>query len=242
MPEAKERIAKFLARVGIASRRESERLILAGRARLNGVAVLHPATLVGSGDRLEVDGKVVAEPEQTRLWLYYKPAGLVTTAHDPQGRPTVFSALPKNLPRLISVGRLDLNTEGLLLLTNDGGLARFLEHPAQAMARTYRIRAHGNADAAALAQLEKGLTLDGVNYRPAKVTLDRRQGSNCWLAMTLTEGKNREIKKLLGHFGLEVNRLIRVGYGPFQLGRLAEGAVEEVPAKRLLKLLPVYFS
>jgi 23S rRNA pseudouridine2605 synthase len=237
----KERIAKLLARAGIASRRESERLIEAGRVALNGALVSHPATLVETGDVLAVDGKAVATPAQAKIWRYHKPAGLVTTARDPQGRPTVFAALPKTLPRLISVGRLDINTEGLLLLTNDGGLARYLEHPAQEFSRTYRIRAHGNADEAALAQLAQGATIDGIRYRPVRATLDSRQGSNCWLTMTLREGKNREIKKLLEQLGLKVTRLIRTGYGPFQLGRLAQGAVEEVPLRVLPSLLPGYF-
>ena len=237
----KERIAKLLARAGIASRRESERLIEAGRVALNGALVSHPATLVETGDVLAVDGKAVAAPAQAKIWRYHKPAGLVTTARDPQGRPTVFAALPKTLPRLISVGRLDINTEGLLLLTNDGGLARYLEHPAQGFSRTYRIRAHGNADEAALAQLAKGATIDGIRYRPVRATLDSRQGSNCWLTMTLREGKNREIKKLIEQLGLQVTRLIRTGYGPFQLGRLAQGAVEEVPLRVLPSLLPGYF-
>ncbi len=237
----KERIAKFLARAGVASRRESERLIEAGRVTLNGALVSHPATLVETGDALAVDGKAVAKLEQSRIWRYHKPAGLVTTARDPQGRPTVFAALPKTLPRLISVGRLDINTEGLLLLTNDGGLARYLEHPAQGISRTYRIRAHGNADETAIAKLAKGPTIDGVRYRPVQATLDSHQGSNCWLTMTLREGKNREIKKLLEQLGLQVTRLIRTGYGPFQLGRLAQGAVEEVPPRQLPKLLHGYF-
>jgi 23S rRNA pseudouridine2605 synthase len=238
----KERIAKFLARAGVASRRESERLIEAGRVTLNGVAVTHPATLVGTNDALAVDGKAVAALEQSKIWRYHKPAGLVTTARDPQGRPTVFAALPKTLPRLISVGRLDINTEGLLLLTNDGKLARYLEHPAQGVSRTYRIRAHGNVDETAIARLAKGVTVDGVHYRPAEATLDRRQGSNCWLTMTLREGKNREIKKLLEQLGLRVTRLIRIRYGPFQLGKLAQGAVEEVPFRTLPNLLSGYFA
>ena len=238
----KERIAKFLTRAGVASRRESERLIEAGRVTLNGVAVTHPATLVGTNDALAVDGKAVAALEQSKIWRYHKPAGLVTTARDPQGRPTVFAALPKTLPRLISVGRLDINTEGLLLLTNDGKLARYLEHPAQGVSRTYRIRAHGNVDETAIARLVKGVTVDGVHYRPAEATLDRRQGSNCWLTMTLREGKNREIKKLLEQLGLRVTRLIRIRYGPFQLGKLAQGAVEEVPFRTLPNLLSGYFA
>ena len=238
----KERIAKFLSRAGVASRRESERLIEAGRVALNGVVVTHPATLVGTDDALAVDGKEVAALEQSKIWRYHKPAGLVTTARDPQGRPTVFAALPKSLPRLISVGRLDINTEGLLLLTNDGELARYLEHPVQGISRTYRIRAHGNADETAIAKLAKGITIDGVRYRPVQTSLDSRQGSNCWLTMTLREGKNREIKKLLEQVGLQVTRLIRTGYGPFQLGRLRQGAVEEVPRRMLPNLLPAYFA
>jgi 23S rRNA pseudouridine2605 synthase len=241
MTAGKERVAKFLSRAGVASRRESERLIEAGRVALNGAVVIHPATLVGADDVLAVDGKEIAGLERSTVWRYHKPAGLVTTARDPQGRPTVFAALPKTLPRLISVGRLDINTEGLLLLTNDGELARYLEHPAQEISRTYRIRAHGEPDEAAIAKLARGLTIEGIRYRPVQVTLDRRQGSNCWLTMTLREGKNREIKKLLEHVGLRVTRLIRTGYGPFQLGKLAPGAVEEVPARMLPDLLPGYF-
>jgi len=240
--EGKERIAKFPPRAGVASRRECERLIEAGRVTVNGVVVTHPATLVGKDDAFAVDGRAVAGLEQSKIWRYHKPAGLVTTARDPQGRPTVFAALPKTLPRLISVGRLDINTEGLLLLTNDGGLARYLEHPAQAIARTYRIRAHGNVDETAIAKLAKGVTVDGIRYRPVQTTLDSRHGSNCWLTMTLREGKSREIKKLLEHVGLQVTRLIRTAYGPFQLGRLAQGAVEEVPRRMLPNLLPGYFA
>ncbi len=231
-----------MARAGVASRRESERLIEARRVALNGAVVTHPATLVDTNDVLAVDGKAVANLERSKIWRYHKPAGLVTTARDPQGRPTVFAALPKTLPRLISVGRLDINTEGLLLLTNDGGLARYLEHPAQGLARVYRIRAHGNVDQASIARLANGLTIDGRRYRPAKTTLNSRQGSNCWLTMMLREGKNREIKKLLEQLGLQVTRLIRTGYGPFQLGRLAPGAVEELPLGLLPRLLPGYFA
>jgi 23S rRNA pseudouridine2605 synthase len=238
----KERIAKFLARAGVASRRDSERLINAGRVTLNGVVVVHPATMVDAADTLAIDGKDIAAPQQTRLWRYHKPAGLVTTARDPEGRPTVFSAIPKTLPRVISVGRLDINTEGLLLLTNDGELARYLEHPAQAISRTYRIRAHGIMTEAALAQLNRGITIDGIRYRPVTITIDRQQSSNCWLTMTLSEGKNREIKRLLEHIGLRVTRLIRISYGPFELGNLAPNAVDEIPDHLLRKLIPGVFS
>lgn len=225
----RERVAKYLARAGVGSRRESERLLQAGRVALNGAVVTSPATLVGAGDVLAVDGKTIPGPQQTRLWRYHKPAGLVTTAHDPQGRPTVFANLPTFLPRVISVGRLDINTEGLLLLTNDGALARYLEHPTQGISRTYRIRAHGKVDERLIAELAEGVTIDGVRYRPVRATIDSSRGGNCWITMTLREGKNREIKKLLEYFGLRVTRLIRTAYGPFELGALARGAVEEVP-------------
>lgn len=238
---AKERIAKFLARAGVASRREAERLISAGRVRLDGAVVTHPATLVGPEDRVVVDDRAVAAAQPSRLWCYHKPAGLVTTARDPEGRPTVFASLPAGLPRVISVGRLDLDTEGLLLLTNDGGLARYLEHPDNRMQRSYRVRAHGIPDDAALTRLAGGITVGGIHYRPVVVRLDRQQGENCWLTLTLREGKNREIKKLLEAIGLRVTRLIRIGYGPFELAQLKRGAVAEVPAARLPRLLPGFF-
>jgi 23S rRNA pseudouridine2605 synthase len=236
-----ERIAKALARAGIASRRDCERLIEAGRVTLNGVCVATPATFVNRNDALAVDGRPVAGTAETRLWRYHKPVGLVTTARDPEGRPTVFDAMPEGLPRLVSVGRLDINTEGLLLLTNDGGLARYLEHPEQGFPRTYRVRAHGRTDVNALARLGRGVIVGGVQYRPMQVALDSVQGGNCWLTLTVTEGKNREIKNLLAFIGLHVTRLIRVGYGPFHLGKLRRGAVEESPARLLPVLLPDYF-
>jgi 23S rRNA pseudouridine2605 synthase len=239
--EKKERIAKFMARAGVASRRNSELLIKAGRVALNGAVVAHPATLVSADDTLTIDGKKVAAPQHTRVWRYHKPASLVTTAHDPEGRPTVFSVLPKTLPRVISVGRLDINTEGLLLLTNDGEFARYLEHPAQAIPRTYRIRAHGFMTPAALARLAKGITIEGISYRSVVVTIDRQQGSNCWLTMTLSEGKNREIKRLLEHVGLQVTRLIRISYGAFQLGKLEPNSVDEVAGSALRELVPGFF-
>lgn len=240
--EGKERIAKFLARAGVASRRDSEKLIAEGRVVLNGAVVTHPATLVDASDTLTVDGKAVAAATQSRLWRYHKPAGLVTTSRDPEGRPTVFAALPKNLPRVISVGRLDINTEGLLLLTNDGELARCLEHPSQGLTRSYRVRAYGHIDEVALIQLRSGATVDGVRYRPIEITMERRQRDNCWLMMTLLEGKNREIKRLLEHYGLQVTRLIRISYGPFALSNLPCGSVEEVQPKMLADFRSRYFA
>ena len=238
----KERVAKFLARSGVASRREAERMVAAGRIALNGALVSHPATMVGPGDRLAVDGRQIARPQATRLWRYHKSAGLVTTARDPEGRPTVFSMLPKTLPRVISVGRLDINSEGLLLLTNDGGLARYLEHPVQRIPRTYRVRAHGRIEPTMIARMARGVTIDGVRYRPIQAAIDRNDSANCWLTMVLSEGRNREIKRLLEHFGLRVTRLIRTGYGPFELDRLRPNAVEEVPPTELSNLLRDYFA
>jgi 23S rRNA pseudouridine2605 synthase len=238
----KERIAKFLARAGVASRRACEDLIAAGRVRVNGVILAHPATLVDATDAIAVDGVPLAATPQARIWRYHKPAGLVTTAHDPQGRPTVFDALRESLPRVISVGRLDINSEGLLLVTNDGELARYLEHPAQGLARTYRVRAHGVIDNSTITRLQRGLTIDGVRYRSITATIDSRQGTNCWLTMVLHEGKNREIKRLLQHLGLHVTRLIRTGYGPFPIGKLARGEIAEVPSRTMRDLLPGYFA
>ncbi|MEO1276491.1 MAG: pseudouridine synthase [Pseudomonadota bacterium] len=228
-----ERIAKRLARAGIASRREAERMIEDGRVRLNGKLLDTPAVTVTLSDRIEVDGKEVAAAEPARLWRYHKPAGLVTTARDEQGRATVFEKLPPELPRVVSVGRLDLNSEGLLLLTNDGELKRRLELPSTGWLRKYRVRVHGTPDAGALAPLEKGIVVDGERFQPMTVTLDRQQGANAWLTIGLREGKNREIRRALSAVGLEVNRLIRISYGPFQLGDLVTGAVEEVRPKVL---------
>jgi 23S rRNA pseudouridine2605 synthase len=237
-----ERIAKVLARAGVASRREVERLIAEGRVMLNGAVVTHPAILIDAHDKISVDGKPVPLAMRSRLWRYHKPAGLVTTARDPEGRPTVFATLPRDLPRVISVGRLDINTEGLLLMTNDGGLARFLEHPAQGFSRTYRVRAHGYVDDAALARLAMGVVIDGIRYRPVDVKLERRRRDNVWLTITLREGKNREVKRLLEHCGLQVTRLIRISYGNFMLGDLRPGAVDEVQFTSLAGLLSGYFA
>ncbi|MBI2242364.1 MAG: rRNA pseudouridine synthase [Magnetospirillum gryphiswaldense] len=230
-PDDKERIAKRLARAGICSRRDAEKLIAQGKVAVNGKVLDTPAFLVGPGDRIVVDGQLVPEAEKARVWRYHKPAGLVTTHRDPQGRATVFEKLPESMPRVISVGRLDLNSEGLLLLTNDGELARSLELPAAGWVRRYRVRVHGQIDPETLVPLEKGLMVDGVKYGPIKAILDRQQGSNAWLTISLKEGKNREIRRVMEHLGWPVSRLIRVSYGPFQLGSLPEGGVEEVPAK-----------
>lgn len=228
-----ERISKILARVGVASRRDIERMILDGRVKLNGKLLDTPVVNVTLEDKIEVDGVPIRGIERTRLWLYHKPGGLVTTNSDPEGRPTVFDNLPEGLPRVLSIGRLDINTEGLLLLTNDGGLSRTLELPTTGWLRRYRVRAHGEVDQAALDKLKDGIAVDGVLYGSIEATLDRAQGHNVWITMGLREGKNREIKNVLGALGLEVNRLIRISYGPFQLGDLPEGEVLEVRGRTL---------
>jgi 23S rRNA pseudouridine2605 synthase len=236
-PTAGERIAKVIARAGLASRREAEAWIAAGRVAVNGEVVASPARNVTAEDRVTVDGEPLPERERTRLFLYHKPRGLVTTHADPQGRPTIFAALPKTLPRLLSVGRLDMNTEGLLLLTNDGGLVRALELPATGWLRRYRVRAHGRVSQERLDALRHGITIDGIRYGAIEAQLEREQGGNVWLVFAMREGKNREVKNVLGHLGLAVNRLIRVSFGPFQLGDLPAGAVEEVRTRHLREQL-----
>ena len=232
-----ERIAKVIARAGLCSRREAEAWIAAGRVAVNGKTIASPALDVTGDDRVVVDGKKLPTAERTRLFLYHKPRGLVTTNADPQGRPTIFGGLPKHLPRLVSVGRLDLNTEGLLLLTNDGGLARVLEHPDTGWLRRYRVRAHGRVSQEALDRLRGGITLDGMRYGPIEAVLERAQGANVWLTFAIREGKNREVRNVLEHVGLKVNRLIRVSFGPFQLGDLPQGAVEEIRTRHLREQL-----
>jgi 23S rRNA pseudouridine2605 synthase len=232
-----ERIAKAMARAGLCSRRDAEEWIAAGRVAVNGKPIATPAVNVTARDRITIDGKPMPKRERTRLFLYNKPTGLVTTNVDPQGRPTVFDALPSGLPRLMSVGRLDIGTEGLLLLTNDGGLARVLELPDTQWLRRYRVRAHGRVSQAELDRLRHGVSIDGVNYGPIEATLEREQGANVWLGFAIREGKNREVRNVLGHLGLQVNRLIRVAFGPFELGELRDGAVEEVETAALRKEL-----
>src|SRR5215469_8518872 len=222
-----------MARAGLCSRREAEAWIAAGRVAVNGVVITSPALDVTARDRITVDGEPLPQRERTRLFLYHKPRGLLTSHADARGRPTIFAALPKGLPRLISVGRLDLNTEGLLLLTNDGGLARALELPATGWLRRYRVRTHGRVRQEDLDRLRDGITIDAISYGAIEARLEREQGSNLWLTFAMREGKNREVKNVLGHLGLAVNRLIRVSFGPFQLGDLPEGAVEEVRTRVL---------
>jgi 23S rRNA pseudouridine2605 synthase len=231
--EPPQRIATVLARAGLCSRRDAERWIAEGRVTVDGKVLKTPAVTVTTDSQIRVDGKPLPEPERARLWRYHKPVGLVTTHRDEKGRPTVFGALPSGLPRLISIGRLDLNSEGLLLLTNDGALARRLELPATGWLRRYKVRVHGLVEVDRLKRLANGITIDGVAYGPIAAKLERQQGSNAWLEIGLREGRNREVRRVLEHLDYPVTRLIRLSYGPFQLGLLERGAVEEVPRKVL---------
>ncbi|MCT4556588.1 MAG: rRNA pseudouridine synthase [Pelagimonas sp.] len=232
-PKTGDRIAKVIARAGVASRRDAERMIEEGRVQVNGKVIERAALNVTPRDRIEVDGKLLDPPEEPRLWLYHKPVGLVTTNRDEQGRKTIFDDLPEDLPRVMSVGRLDLNSEGLLLLTNDGDLKRRLELPSTGWLRKYRVRVNGRPTDQMLEPLRKGITVDGQSFQPMIINLDRQQGANAWLTIGLREGKNREIRRAMAEIGLTVNRLIRLSYGPFQLGQLKSGEVEEIRRRAL---------
>ncbi len=244
--DKKERIAKRMARAGLCSRRDAERWIEAGRVKVNGKVIDSPALNVGEGDKIIVDGKPLPETQDTRLFLYYKPAGLVTTHKDEKGRSTVFSQLPEYLPRVVSVGRLDLNTEGLLLLTNDGELARYLELPATGWTRQYRVRVFGQVDSKILEKLKKGVTVDGVRYAPITATIDSTEAksgnANSWLSVSLKEGKNREIRRVMESLGLQVNRLIRTDYGPFSLGKMKLSEVKEINTVVMKAQIPKFFK
>lgn len=239
-----ERIAKRLARAGVCSRRDAERLIEAGRVTVDGKVLTSPALNVTDSNFIKVDGKPITAPEETRVWRYHKTAGTITTARDPQGRPTVFEKLPPEMPRVVSVGRLDFNTEGLLLLTNDGELARHLELPQNAWLRHYRVRVYGDVDPALIASVANGVTISGIRYEPVKIEIEKgkEEGANSWLAVTIREGKNREVRKIMDHLGLQVTRLIRVAFGPFPLGKLPRGAIEEIPRRALRESLGNFFD
>lgn len=232
-----ERIAKIIARAGLASRRESEKLILDGRVKVNGKTINSPALNLTKNDVIEVDGKLLLPPEQTRLWIYNKPVGLVSTSKDEKNRPTIFDNLPKELPRVVSIGRLDLNSEGLLLLTNDGELKRRLELPSTGWLRRYRVRVKGKLKDSMLEPLRHGIFVEGTYFKPMDVSFDRQTGANAWLSIGLREGKNREIRKALGFVGLSVNRLLRISFGDFELGTLKKGEVQEVRLSRVKNLL-----
>lgn len=239
-----ERIAKVLARAGVCSRRDAERLIAEGRVTVDGKVLTSPAMNVTGGNIITVDGKPLRACEETRVWRYHKPTGTITTARDPRGRRTVFEDLPSGLPRVVSVGRLDFNTEGLLLLTNDGGLARHLEMPQNAWPRQYRVQVNGRADPQRLASVAKGVTISGVRYEPVKIEIDRLKdvGGSTWLSVTIHEGKNREVRNIMAYLGLQVKRLVRVRFGPFSLGKLPRGAIEEIPQRVLHRSLATYFG
>lgn len=234
-----QRIAKLLARAGVASRREVERMIAAGRIAINGTIIDTPATFLADLSGVSVDGKTVGKAEKTRVFAFHKPTGLLTAERDPKGRPTIYTALrnalPENSPRLMPIGRLDMNTEGLLLLTNDGALKRKMELPSSQVERSYRARAFGDVTQQQLEALIEGITLGGVHYGPINANLERRTGKNQWIALTITEGKNREVRRVLEHLGLKVSRLIRTSFGPFALGDLPRGSAQEIPAHELEK-------
>ena len=234
-----ERIAKIIARAGLASRREAERLILDGRVKVNGNIINSPALNLTINDAIEVDGRLLSKPEETRLWIYHKPVGLISTSKDEKNRPTIFDNLPKEMPRVLSIGRLDLNSEGLLLLTNDGELKRYLELPSTGWLRRYRVRVKGRLNDSMLEPLRQGIFVEGTHFKPMEISLDRQKGANAWLSIGLREGKNREIRKALGFLGLPVNRLMRISFGDFELGTLKKGEVQEVRLSRIKKLLKI---
>lgn len=237
-----ERIAKRMARAGLCSRREAEAWIIAGRVQVNGAVLKTPACVVQDTDQIIVDGQKLKDADPTRLYLYYKPVGLVVTRRDPQGRPTIFEYMSAAHANLVTIGRLDINTEGLLLLTNDGELARHLELPSTGWVRRYRVRVHGRPDEDKLESLHKGITVDGIKYGAIDARLEKMQGANAWLSLALKEGKNREVKNVLGALGLQVTRLIRIAYGPFQLGQLEENEVRKVPQNVLQDQLGSFLS
>lgn len=237
-----QRIAKFLSHAGVCSRRDAEKLILAGRVKVDGKMLDTPATLVTADSVVQVDDQTIDGPDEIRAWLFHKPAGVVTTARDTHGRTTVFDVLPNDLPRVISVGRLDLNTEGLLILTNSGTLARYMELPANQFERHYKVRVYGQPDTKRLDEVRRGVKIDGIQFAPADVRISTDKGRNTWLDIIIREGKYREVRKLMQHVGVRVNRLIRVQYGPFKLGELEEGAVQEVGDIALKKALPDLFK
>lgn len=234
-----ERIAKYLARAGICSRREAEQLIIEGRVRVNGEIIDTPATFVNDADDIRIDSGKKVKKEPPRVFLFHKPAGLLTATKDPRGRPTIFDVMPRTMPRVISVGRLDMNTEGLILLTNDGEIKRYLELPSTGWVRKYRARVHGTVNVERLERMKKGMTVNGIKYGPVHAKLEKaQQSANSWVQVSLTEGKNREVRNLMKAIHLDVNRLIRTSYGPFQLGKLAKGAIIEVKTKTLKEQLP----
>ncbi|MBC93833.1 MAG: pseudouridine synthase [Rhodospirillaceae bacterium] len=233
-----ERVAKIIARAGLCSRREAERLILRGLVRVDGELITSPALNISAKAKIDVDGNPLPDPQPTRMWRYHKPAGRLTTRRDPEGRPTIYDGLPLELSQAITIGRLDMSSEGLLLLTNDGGLARRLELPKTGWLRKYRVRVHGIINSNELDQLAHGITIDGIHYGPVTATLERQIKSNAWVNIALREGKNREIRRLMEHLGYSVNRLIRISFGPFQLGKLTRGNVEELSSRILSSNLP----
>ncbi len=237
-----ERIAKFMARAGLCSRREAELWIEKGRVQVNGQVLTSPACVVTAADEVIVDKKKIGAPQETRLFLYHKPSGLITSNRDEQGRPTIFERLPETLPRVVTVGRLDMNTEGLLLLTNDGELSRYLELPATGWKRKYRVRVHGRVDERKLDSLKNGITHEGVKYRSVIAKFESQNGANSWLEITLTEGKNREVRRVMEAIGLTVNRLIRVSYGPFNLGNMQKGSVQEVKPSVMKQQIAGFFK